>query len=106
MRIEIANIELLAKDTEYDWAIPRGCQWFTLHVRDGTAIRIATEPKKVAESNAPYYTLTANGSLTERSLEIDVSEGLLLYFACGSDAKVVEVIMGIYEEVPIGPEVS
>jgi hypothetical protein len=102
--IEITNLELTSADQEYDWALPQGCRWFTLHVRDGTAIRIATSKGKVAGSNSPYFTLKANTSWDEGKLRIKPRTGLVLYFACSSSGKVVEIIAGIHDPAIRGEE--
>ncbi len=97
-KVTIANITMPSADKEYSWALPKGCQRFTLHTRDGTAVRVAVEPDKVATSQEPYWTVKANNSWSEEDLGIDIETGLPLFFACGSAGKTVEVIMSISVE--------
>ena len=91
----IINVPMPSADTEYSWQWPKGLKRFTLHVRDGTPIRISDQMGKVAGSNEPYWTLVQDCSWSE--WDIDMEEGLdyLLYFACGVANKVVEIIVGI-----------
>lgn len=100
VKFSIINIEMPSADTEYWWQLPRNCKWFTLQVRDGTAIRIATLADKVAKSNPPYFTLKANATWSEDDLDI-TSEDIFLYFACGSTGKVIEIFVGLKEEEEI-----
>lgn len=95
--IVIANIIIPEANKERSWALPNGCRWFTLQVRDGTAIRIAVESGKVAESQANYYTLKTDNEWDEKELGVDITHGLPLYFACAAAGKVVEVLMGVYK---------
>lgn len=95
--IVIANKKMPLANTEYSWALPKGCRWFTLQVREGTAIRIAVEAGYVADSQPPYFTLLADNQWDERYFDVDIGHGLPLYFACSSAGKTVEVIMGIYD---------
>lgn len=96
-KIAIANVNILKANEEVHWALPKGCRWFTLQVRDGTSIRIAVESGHVASSQPPYFTLLTNNSWDERYLDVNISQGLSLYFACNEANKVVEVIMGVYD---------
>lgn len=96
-KILIANIKMPKADKEYNWALPKNCRWFTLQVRDGTALRVAVESGHVANSEPPYFTIKMDNSWDERLLEVDLRYGLPLFFACGSAGKTVEAIMGIYD---------
>lgn len=96
-KIVIANIPMPKADTEYNWALPKGCRWFTLQVRDETAMRIAVEAGHVASFEPPYFTIKPDTGWDERQLDVEIRYGLPLYFACGSAGKVVEVIMGVYD---------
>jgi len=92
--IRVLNIPLETADKEYEVYFPKGTQFFTLHTRDGTAIRLSHEEGKVNASDPPYWTLKANTSWSEDRLYI--IRNLRLYVACGTAAKVVEVIVGLY----------
>lgn len=102
-KILITNITMTAADTEYSWAVPKNCVWFTLHVRDNTQVRIAAEAGHVAGSQPPYFTLKSNSAWNGEDLKVNVKTGVPLFFASASADKVVEVIIGIYEpELDIG----
>lgn len=96
-KILIANITMVTADTEYPWAVPKNCIWFTLHVRDNSAVRIATEAGHVALSQPPYFTLKSNSAWNGEDLKISLKTGVPLFFASDGTGKVVEVIVGIYE---------
>jgi len=96
-KIVIANIPIPKADKEVPWALPKDCRWFTLQVRDGTAIRVAVESGHVAKLEPPYFTIKTDNSWDERFLDVDMRYGLPLYFACGVAGKVVEAIMGVYD---------
>lgn len=85
----IYNIDMPLKDTEYKWMLPRHTKGFKIQCRDGTAFRFSFEMGKVASASPPYWTVMANGSYQTRNIDAD---GLILYVACGSDAKVVDCI--------------
>jgi len=93
-RLSVINIYMASQDTEYSWQIPQNCVSFRIKARDGTAIRIATRQVVIATPDEPYYTLLANGTLTEGDLEI-VDPEARLYFACDSDAKTVDILVGL-----------
>ena len=93
----IINIELTTQDKEYSWQLPKNLKKFTLHVRDGTAIRLAMVADKVAGSNSPYFTLKANTAWSEDHLDIQ-SDDVFLYMACGSAGKIVEILVGMGRE--------
>ncbi|GAG77699.1 unnamed protein product [marine sediment metagenome] len=97
-RVLVANIPMPVADKEYVWSLPKGCKWFTLHVRDATAARIAFKTGHVANSVEPYFTLKANTSWDEKYLEVDISRGLPVFFACAGAGKVVEVVLGVYDD--------
>jgi len=96
-RMLIANIDLPTADKEYPWALPKGTQWFTLHARNGSAIRVAVESGKVADKVPPYFTLTPDAGWDERGFRINTRHGLPLYFACGTAGEVVEAFIGIHD---------
>lgn len=86
----IVNINIVDADTEYSHMLPIGCKRFTLHVRDGTAIRLSFTRGVVAKPDPGYWTLKANNSWSEARLDIEADTWL--YFACDSTAKVLEII--------------
>lgn len=86
----IININIVAADTEYSHMLPKGCKRFTLHVRDGTAIRLSFIQGVVATPDPGYWTLKANTSWSESKLDIEADTWL--YFACDSTGKVLEII--------------
>lgn len=96
-KILIANLKIEKANTEYPWALPKGTKWFTLQVRDGTAVRVAVESGHVANSEPPYFTLKANSAWDERYFNINSKYGFPLYFACASAEKFVEMLIGIYD---------
>ena len=96
-KILVANIKMPSANTEYPWAVPKGCVWFSLHVRDNTAVRIATKSGHVASSEPPYFTLKSNSAWNGEDLKVSIKSGIPLYFASASTGKVVEVIIGIHE---------
>jgi len=87
----IANVRIIDANTEYSHMLPKGCKKFTLHVRDGTAIRVSFRSGVVAKPNPGYWTLKANTSWSEDNL--DIEGDIWLYFACTSTNKVVELIL-------------
>lgn len=98
MRIQIANINIVAANTEYPFALPKNCMWFTLRERNGDEIRFAIEPNRVADKQKPYFTLLANAPpLQQRNLSIKIRQPM--YFAAPNGGRVVEVLLGIEEDV-------
>ncbi len=93
-RFAVENIYMPSANTEYPWNVPFGCKRFIITVRDGTAVRVAMEPKKVAGSDYPYFTLDTNGYWQESDLDIQTDD-FFIYFACASAAKTVEIIIGM-----------
>ncbi len=91
--MKIVNVPMPLANTEYVWQLPVGIKRFTLHVRDGTAIRISTERNKVVNYNEPYWTQAANSSWSEWDLNIE--EDKFLYFACALAGKTIEIIVGV-----------
>ena len=96
-RIIIVSFGMGPADTEVKWALPQGCRWFTLHVRDGTEARIAVEPGLVAGSRPPYLTLNAGSSWNEKDFKVSLKLGYPLYFACSTAGKFVEAMVGLYD---------
>ena len=89
----ISNIEMPSANTEYPdggHPLPKGCKKFLLHCRDGTAFRLAFASGKVAGSTPPYFTIKANTAYSEDNLSVE--EDTWIYLACGSTAKVIEII--------------
>lgn len=98
MRIQIANISIVVANTEYPWALPKGCMWFTLRERNGNEIRFAVEPGRVASKQPPYFTLLDNAPpLRQRNLDISIR--LPIYFAAPNGGRVVEVLLGMEEGI-------
>jgi len=94
-RVQIANLKLVEADHEYNWAIPHGCQWFTMQSRTGAAIRIAVVSGLVASSQPPYFTVKADNSWDERQLQVDIKKGLDLFFASSTAGEVLEILLGM-----------
>ena len=94
--IRFVNIPLPTQYVETRWQLPKGCKRFTIHCRDGTAVQVAFQPGQAA-GNPPagtYFTILANTSWWEDNLDIQ-NEDVALYFACASNAKVVEIAVGL-----------
>lgn len=90
----VVTVPLISMSTEYHYQFPVGTKRFDLHTRNGNAVRIATEPGKVAASNDPYFTLKADTAYSSEDLNIiDFSQ--TFYFACDADGEVVEMILGV-----------
>jgi len=100
--IRIASIPIAA-GAEEPWTLPKGCRGFTLQVRDGTSIRIATRKGNALSSEAPYFTLLTDNSIDEEDLSIDVINSAVLFLASDS-AVVVEVIYRVYDSTIGGGE--
>jgi len=96
-KVAVANVIMTTADKEYQWSAPKGCVWFTLHVRDNTEVRLAMTSGHVASSEPPYFTLKSNSAWNTDRLKIVVSTGMLVFFACASAGKVIEVLIGIYD---------
>ena len=94
-RVQIANLKLVEADKEYNWAIPHGCQWFTMQSRTGAAIRIAVTSGLVADKHPPYFTVKTDNSWDERQLKVDLRKGLDLFFASSTAGEVLEVLLGV-----------
>jgi len=82
------NVTMTTQNTEYSQALPTNCKRFTIQTTDGTTFRIAYVTGKVATPTAPYFTILANGKHTVEGIEASATT---LYFACGTNAKVVEI---------------
>ena len=93
--VRVINLIMATADKEYEIYFPKGTQFFTLHVRDGTAIRLSHSQGKVAGSEPPYFTLKANTSWDEDKFFF--IRNLRLYAACGSAGKVIEIIAGVFD---------
>ena len=96
----ITEIELKTADKEYAHQLSRGCKRFKVQCRDGTAVRVATAPDIVKNSNPGYWTLkggVASGSNSQvwKEDNLDIrDDNMLLYFACASGDKFLEIIEG------------
>lgn len=82
------DVVMTSADTEYALVLPTGIRKFLVKCRDGTAFRMSFTKGKVATPIAPYLTVSAPYSedLLERTK-------LIMYFACASAAKTVEVVV-------------
>ena len=103
-KIQMANIQIARANEEVPWALPKNCVWFTLQVRDGTALRIAVEAGHVANSEPPYFTLKADNAWDEKEFNVVPEHGFQLYLACSDANKMVEVMIGVFEEEAGGKE--
>lgn len=90
-KVGVFEIPMTSANTEYPWQIPLGTKRFTMQCRDSTDVRIATVRGVVAASLSPYLTMKGGTAWDETDLDIK-SLDVRLYFACGVDAKTVEVI--------------
>ena len=85
----IYNVTMTNANTEYSQALSSNTKRFSIKTRDGTAFRVAFETGKVATPTEPYETVPANSEYYEDALTVD---SLTLYFACGTAAKIVEIV--------------
>lgn len=98
--LRIRELELKTANKEYSHQLTIGCKRFKIQCRDGTAVRVATMRDIVAGSNPGYWTLQAavatgcNGQVWEED-NLDIRDpNMILYFACGSADKFLEIIEG------------
>lgn len=98
-QISTVNIQMPAANAEYIWLLPKNLRWFRLQCRASTALRISTIQDRVANSEAPYFTLKSAAVLTEDNL--DIQKDVFFYFATGSTNQVVEILVGLKEEEEI-----
>jgi len=89
----IVNLELPTANEERAWLPPKGCKRFTLQARNGNALRIARLPNKAGGAENPYFNLGASISWSEANL--DIKQEVVFYFACGTAAEVVEIMVGV-----------
>jgi hypothetical protein len=84
-------------NVEVRYQFPAGTKQIALHTRNGNAIRIASEPGKVAGSNDPYFTLKANNAYCTDNLNTvgDPANVQAWYFACSVASEIVEIILGV-----------
>lgn len=85
---QVFNVDLTAQNTEYSQELPAGTTRIRFQCRDGTDIRYAFETGKVATPTAPYMTLKS-GQVYDAG-RLFLNKGTI-YFACGSNSKVVEL---------------
>ena len=93
-RILVANVQIAVANTEYGWALPKGCKWFTLQCRTAVDVRIAFDSGHVASSEPPYFSLKSGTSWSE---DVDIKTPLKIFFAAAS-AVWIEAFVGIAEE--------
>lgn len=87
----IINIHLVTADKEYEYRVPTGCKKFMLQMRDGTAFKVTTVPNGTKTINANYFTIRTNGAIWWDDLNIIDSQEAVLYLACASANKVIEI---------------
>lgn len=86
------NLTLTLADTEYNAALPAGCQHFSFQCRTAFDIRFAFVTAKVATPTAPYLSLKSGGSFSSPE-KLSLATGFeTLYFASGQAGVVVEII--------------
>jgi len=87
------NIRIAVRNRQYSQRLPDGTKGFDLKTVDGTAIRWAFEPGRVANAAGnpvrPYFTLATNESYSKENLNL---VGKILYFACSTSTPMVELI--------------
>lgn len=94
------NLELTDADTEYSVTLPANCKFFTMQCRDGTEIRYSWTTGKVATSVPNFMTSRENAAVSAPN-KIDVHSAFrTVYFACGSAAKVVEILAYVSGSTP------
>ena len=89
----IVNLELPTVNEERSWQLPKECKRFTLWTRNGNALRIARLPNHAGPADPPYLSLAANIAWSEANLDID--QEVIFFFACGTAAEVVQIIVGV-----------
>jgi len=94
-KIQMANVRMSEANKEYPWAIPYGCQWFTLQTRGGAAIRVATQSGLVESSQPPFFSIKADNSWNEKQLHVEYKQGIQLFFASSTAGEVLEILMGV-----------
>jgi hypothetical protein len=95
VNLRITTIPLGLKDTEVKWQFTPGMKTFVLKTRNGNAVRMATDPGLVAISHDPFFTLNPLTVYSQDDLNIgNVQPYPTLYFACGVDNEVLELIIG------------
>lgn len=87
----IVNIELVTANKEYEYRVPTGCKKFLIHMRDGTTCRIATVRDGTKTKAPQYFTMRTGGSIWFDDLDIKDPKEAVLYFACSTANKVVEI---------------
>ena len=92
--LNVFNIPFTTANSEVKWQFPKGAKKFTMHTRNGSAVRIATQPGLVAGSNNPHFTLKANTSMDEGDFDI-IDFRQTFYFACAQAGEVLEIIVGV-----------
>ena len=96
-KLIVINVKMVDILKEYPVVLPKGCVWFTLQVRDGTAAKLAVVSDKAATAENPYWNIKASATITERDLNISRLEGFTFYVACGTANKWIEVLCGVYD---------
>jgi hypothetical protein len=86
----ITDVSMAAGDTEYNYVLPTGTKFFTMHVKDDSAAyRVAYTAGKVAGSTEPYINVLVAGYYSETALLTPAN--LTLYFASSTAGLKMEV---------------
>ncbi len=87
----VANLTLVAADTEYEYALGARTSRLSFQCRTGVDCRFAFVADKVAAPTAPYMTLKSGQAFNENGLE--TAAGDKVYFATSSGtAPVIEIM--------------
>lgn len=78
-------------DTEYEIALPAGCQHFSIQCRTAFDVRFAFVTGKVATPTAPYLTLKSGQTYTSPE-KMSLPTGKSLFVASSQAGVVVEVL--------------
>ena len=87
----IINIDLVTADAEEEYRVPVGCKMFMMHMRDGTAFKVATVKDGTTTKRSQYWTVRTDGTACWDSLNVKDPKQAVFYLACGTASKVVEI---------------
>jgi hypothetical protein len=93
-KFTVANVLLTTANTEYQWQIPQFVKRFVMQTRGGEAVRLSDVQGKVAGSVTPYFTLKANGFLSEEWVRVE-NDTTILYMASPNASVTVEILLEI-----------
>ena len=91
----IANVTMVAANTEYNVQMPRTVKKFVIHTRDESIFRLAFDTGRVAGSVPPFLTILAGKVYYEDFINLrvaDVDWDGTLYFASPNAGRIVEVL--------------